>query len=50
MAYFDQLKTNYINHCFNFLSLVYELCLVLSLLHYDFINVTSCITYTLSVL
>ena len=47
MAYCNWVTTSYINHCFN-LFFVSKLCIhFVSLLHNDFVSVTSCITYTL---
>ena len=44
------ITTSYTNHCFN-LFLVSELSMIcVSLLHYDFVSITSCTTYILSIL
>ena len=44
---YNWITTSYTNHCFNwfFVSKLFMICV--SLLHYDFVNVTSCITYIL---
>ena len=47
MAYCNWITTSYINHCFNLFFVSKLFIHFVSLLHNDFVSVTSCITYTL---